>query len=163
MPVERSAGVIIFRNTPGGRRYLVLRSSRKDSSRSRGRIRVAEGPGPEARYSRAEFWDFTKERLEPGETGLDAAERAAKEEAGRDDVSILPNFKETVRYFTRREGKPIPKFVAMFLGEVKTGKVTLSWEHDRYEWVTYEKARERITVPQMKAALEKAEQFLKGF
>jgi bis(5'-nucleosidyl)-tetraphosphatase len=141
MPVERSAGMIIFRNTPEGRRYLIIRAS-------------------QSHIPKPDFWDFPKGILEKGETGLDAAEREAKEEVGIEDFELIPHFKETVNYFTRREGKPVPKFVAMFLAEVKNDKVNLSWEHDKYEWLRYEEAYKRISLPQMKKVLEKAEKFL---
>ena len=147
MPVERSAGIIIFRNTPPGRRYLVIRSSRDKST-------VAQGKDVK------EFWDLPKGVLEKGETGLGAAKREAKEEVGIENLRIVPNFKETVHYFTRREGKSVPKYVAMFLAETKTEKIKLSWEHDLYEWLPYEEAVGRITLQPMKEALEKAENFL---
>lgn len=149
MPVERSAGIILFRDTPEGRRYLVLRAARGESTIGRGK-KVKE------------FWDFPKGQLERGETGLDAAKREAKEEAGVEDFELVPDFKETVRYFTWRDGRPIPKFVAMFLAKVKENKVTLSWEHDKYEWLTYNEALERITLKEMRMALEKAEMFLEN-
>lgn len=140
MPVERSAGIILFLNTPQGRRYLVIRSSREDKTRP-------------------EFWDFPKGILESGEKGIDAAYREASEEVGIRDLEVVPNFKETVHYFTRRDGKPVPKYVAMFLAESKTKEVKLSWEHDKYEWLSYFEARERITLPQMKQVVDKAEEF----
>lgn len=107
-----------------------------------------------------EFLDFPKGLLEAGETGLDAAKREVREEAGIKEYEVIPEFKETVRYFTRRDGKPIPKFVALFLAETKTEKVTLSWEHDKYEWLGYNEASERISLKEMKKALAKAEEFL---
>lgn len=126
---------------------MVLRASRSESEIAKGKFVK-------------EFWDFPKGQLEQGEKGIDAARREAKEEAGIEDYGIISEFKETARYFTRREGKPIPKFVAMFLAEVKTDKVKLSWEHDKYEWLAYNEALERITLPPMKETLRKAEQFL---
>lgn len=138
MPVERSAGIILFRNTSEGRKYLVIRSSR-------------------AIPDRPEFWDFPKGRLDGKETGIEAARREAIEEAGIKDFALVDGFKETIRYFTRREGKPIPKFVALFLAESKTEKVKLSWEHDAFEWLPYEEARKKVSLPQMKEALEAAE------
>lgn len=174
MPVERSAGIIIFRNTPRrkrgspplgaaqGRKYLVIRSSRDKSTiyDSHGRVRIAGGRRPKARFSHAEFWDLPKGVLEKGETGLDAAKREAKEEVGIENLRIVPDFKETVHYFTRRDGKAIPKYVAMFLAETKIDTVKLSWEHDKYEWLPYEEAHARITLKPMKGVLEKAEVFL---
>ena len=142
MPVERSAGIILFRNTPAGREYLVIRSSNSSM--------------PE----RPEFWDFPKGVLDKGETGIEAARREVREEVGIEDFEIMPEFKETVHYFTRREGKPVPKYIAMFLAEAKNHKVTLSWEHSRYEWLPYEGARRRITREEMKKALDAAHKFL---
>lgn len=147
MPVERSAGIIIFRDNVSGRKYLVIRSSRATSKIS-------------PRKSVKEFWDFPKGRLDKGETGLDAARREAKEETGIQDFEIIPDFKETVKYFTRREGKATLKFVAMFLAKAKSDEVKLSWEHDKYEWLPYKKAYSRISLPQMKKILEKADEFL---
>lgn len=142
MPVERSAGIILYRNTSEGRKFLVIRSSRKYPDRP-------------------EFWDFPKGRLDQGEDGISAARREVREEVGIDDFDLVPDFKETVHYFTRREGKSIPKFVAMFLAETKSDHVTLSWEHDIFEWLAYQEARERVTIPGMKQALDRAEEFLK--
>lgn len=142
MAVERSAGIILFRNTPRGREYLVIRSSREDKTKP-------------------EFWDFPKGVLEPGEKGIDAAHREAGEEVGIKGLKLCPNFKDTVHYFTRRDGKPVPKYVAMFLAESKTEKVRLSWEHDKYEWLPYEGAYQRISLPQMKKVLKSAEEYLR--
>lgn len=141
MPVERSAGIILYQKTPRGRRYLVIRSSSHIPKRG-------------------EFWDFPKGRLEKGETGIQTAEREAREEVGIEKFEIVPGFKETVRYFTWRDGKRVPKFVALFLARAKTDRVKLSWEHDQHAWLPYVEARERVSLPQMKKALDAAEQFL---
>lgn len=148
MPVERSAGIIFFRNTPEERHYLVIRSSRKDPQTGKNK-------------KIKEFWDFPKGRLEKKETGLDAAKREAKEEVGIHEFTVFPGFKETVHYFTWRDKKPIPKFVAMFLAEAKSDTVKLSWEHDTYEWLPCSEAHDRLTLSQMKKALLVAEDFLK--
>lgn len=143
MAVERSAGIIIFINTSKGREYLIVHAS-------------GTGEGT----PRPDFWDFPKGLLEKGEKGIDAAVREAKEEVGIENFSFVEGFKETVRYFTHREGKPVPKFVVMFLAEVKDDKVKLSWEHDKYEWLIFGEAQERISRVEMKKALETAEKFL---
>ena len=141
MPVERSAGFIIFRSVPEGRKYLVLRSSRSDQSRS-------------------EFWDIPKGVLERGEKGIDTALREAAEEAGIKNPKVEEGFKETLRYFTKREGNTIPKFVAVFLASVEGETITLSEEHDCYLWLSYEEARTRVTLVPLKKALDSAEAFL---
>ncbi|OGF69925.1 hypothetical protein A3H65_02685 [Candidatus Giovannonibacteria bacterium RIFCSPLOWO2_02_FULL_45_14] len=138
MPVLRSAGIILFRETKEGRKYLILRASRKDD--------------------RPEFWDIPKGELDKGEKGIDAARREANEETGMDNFELNPDFKETVQYFTRREGKPVPKYVAVFLAEAKNDTVTLSWEHDAYEWLSLEEALKKLTT--MKKAVQHADEFL---
>jgi len=147
MPVERSAGIIIYRDTPEGRRYLLLRASRGEST-------LASGKNVK------EFWDFPKGLLEKRESGIEAARREAEEEAGLGDIEIIQGFKQTVQYFTFRTGKSVPKYVAMFLGRVASRAVTLSWEHDQYSWLGYEDARSRLAIPKMKDALKAAEGFL---
>ena len=137
--VERSGGITFFRNTKTGRKYLVIRSSRDIPTRP-------------------EFWDFPKGLLEKGEAGVDAAQREAKEEVGLDKFEINPDFKATVKYFTKRINGF--KYVALFLAETKTNKIKLSWEHDAYKWLSYKDAYERISLKPMKEALEKAEKFL---
>lgn len=150
MQVERSAGIILFRNTPHGRRYLVIRSSRSASLVTK-------------RKKVVEFWDLPKGVLESGERGIDAALREAKEEVGivSDRMDLVEGFKKTVRYFTRRGGKTRLKFAAFFLARVKTARVRLSWEHDRFEWLAYRNAHVRLSLPQMKDALEAAERTLR--
>ncbi|OGF89470.1 hypothetical protein A3I27_00495 [Candidatus Giovannonibacteria bacterium RIFCSPLOWO2_02_FULL_43_11b] len=139
MPVLRSAGIILFRETQGGRRYLILRASRKDN--------------------RPEFWDIPKGELDKGESGIEGAMREVKEEAGLENFSLIPDFKHTVQYFTRRAGKSIMKFVAVFLAEAQNDKVKLSWEHDAYEWVTLEEATKKLTT--MRETIKKADEFLR--
>src|SRR3989344_2624848 len=117
MPVLRSAGIILFRETPDGRKYLILRAARKDD--------------------RPEFWDIPKGELDKGESGIEGATREVKEETGIKDFSLIPDFKHTAQYFTRRDGKSIMKFVAVFLAKTSDDKVKLSLEHDAFEWATF--------------------------
>lgn len=145
--IERSAGIIIFRNTAWGRRYLVLHAARNVSRVTKFKVM-------------RDFWDFAKGVLDEGESALAAAQREVYEEAGIKKLKLNFNFKETAHYFVRRGGKPVPKYVAMFLAEVKSSRIKLSWEHDKYEWLSYKEAHERITLPQMKKVLEKADKFL---
>ena len=140
MPVERTGGIIFFRNAPEGRRYLILRSARDIPDRPK-------------------FWDIPKGQLEDAERrGVDAAMREAKEETGLEDFSLVPDFKHTVSYVTRREGRPVPKFVAVFLAEAHTDAVRLSWEHDAYEWTSFDEAMEKLST--MRPALKAAEAYL---
>ena len=107
-----------------------------------------------------EHWDFAKGLLENGEDGLKAAKREAEEEVGLRHFEVIPGFKEVAQYFTTKDGKRAMKFVAMFLAEAGADQITLSWEHDKYDWLLYEEAREKISNSQMKKVLEKAHEFL---
>lgn len=145
MPVERSAGIIFYREDKGARRYLVIRSSYH---------------GKDGKHN---FWDFPKGLLESKESGLEAAEREAKEEVGIKEFDFIPDFKETVKYFVRRDRdeKATLKFVALFLAKTQEDKVALSWEHDAHEWLPPEEAKERLSLLPMKEALKRAEEFLR--
>lgn len=142
MPVERSAGIIFFRDTPHGRLYLVLRST------------------PSREYP--DHWDVSKGVLNAKETGIDGALREAKEETNITDATIVEGFKYTARYFRRDrdEHGVIPKFVALFLARTAQQTVTLSWEHDRFEWLPYDAAHARLSNNEIKKALASAEEFL---
>ena len=50
------------------------------------------------------------------------------------------------------------KFVAIFLAKASKDKVTLSQEHDAFEWATFKEAMKKLTT--MKEALKKADEFL---
>ncbi len=144
MPVERGAGIVIFKNSSEGRKYLILRSSKQPGS------------------NRPDFWDFSKGLLKPGEDGLGAAKREVEEETSLINIEIIDGFKETVQYFTRHTGSPVPKYVVMFLAEVKeTDNIKLSWEHDKFAWLDFNATKNIISIPQMKNILEKADEFLR--
>lgn len=151
MTVEKSAGIIFFRRDQNKILYLVIRSSRQEPCvfSENGKLK-----------SKPEFWDFPKGLLENNEKGIDAAIRESFEETGIKNFKIIPGFKETVKYFTKRDKKTALKFVAMFLAESLTNKIKLSWEHDKYEWLEFEKAREKISSKEMKNTLLKAAAFL---
>jgi len=142
MPASRSAGIILFKNTPEGRKYLILRASRN------------------VHEERAEFWDIAKGELDKGESGIEAAKREVNEETGIKNFNLILDFKFTARYFTKRDGKTIPKFVAVFLAKVPAdGEVKLSSEHDAFEWVTLGEASKKLST--MKKALYAAEEHFK--
>ncbi len=107
---------------------------------------------------RGDYWDIPKGELEVKEKGIDAAKREAKEEVGIENFSLVDGFKFTAQYFSRREGKSIPKYVAIFLAEAGSRKVKLSWEHDKYEWASLEEALKKTTT--MREAIKKADEFL---
>jgi len=133
MPVEKSAGVVIFNNTY----YLVL-------------------------HYQAGHWDFVKGNIEKGEETKQTIIREAEEEIGIKNLEFIKGFKETIEYFYKLKGRTIFKTVVFFLAETKIKEIKLSQEHIGFAWLTYEDALERLTFENAKEVLKKANDFLKN-
>lgn len=147
MPVERSAGAVVYRDTKKGRMYLLLQHE------DRMNARAAKPP--------AGHWDFPKGHLEKGETGEDAARRETFEETGIAIARFVPGFKKTIRYFVKAGEKRRLKFVAFFLARTRQEKVKMSFEHRGYAWLGYREAHKRLAYPDAKSVLKKAEYLLR--
>lgn len=143
MPVEKSAGAIIFRRENGKIYYLLLHY-----------------PGASHRAEK-NYWDFPKGHIEKGEKLEEAAKREIEEETGLKDIKFIEGFKETIKYFFRWEGKNVLKFVTFFLAETKTKDIQISFEHIGYQWLPFEKAMEKLAFENAKEILKKANHFLK--
>jgi 8-oxo-dGTP pyrophosphatase MutT (NUDIX family) len=137
MHTERSAGVIVFRDGPAGREYLLLRS--------------ASGG----------YWGFPKGRVEPDEDEVKAALRELHEEAGI-TVEILPSFREVIHYEFSRGSTLFPKEVIYFVGRARSSDVKLSGEHLDFLWTSYARTRQRLSYENAQELLDKAEMFLKA-
>ncbi len=136
MPREFSAGAVVFTKGPSGIRYLLLNSKYKN-----------------------EYWDFPKGNIEKGEAEEVTARREISEETGIGKVTLVPNFKERINYFYRREGQTIYKEVIFFLAEAITLDVKISEEHAGYEWVSFEEGVKRLS-QNSRDVLEKANRIL---
>ena len=110
----------------------------------------------------AGHWDYVKGQVEPSETERDTVVRELKEETSIEDVRFVEGFREEISYFYRREGKTILKRVIFFLLEAKKSEVRLSYEHIGYEWLTFQKAMERLTFSNARKVLTKAHDFLEA-
>lgn len=140
MPVERSAGAIIFRKEEGKTYYLLLHY-------------------PGLRHSKS-YWDLPKGHIEKGEKEEETARREIKEETGLEDIKIIPGFKEVIKYFFCWQEKNILKFVSFFLAETKTREVKLSKEHIGSDWLPFKESLERLAFKNAKEILKKANKFL---
>lgn len=141
MPIEKSAGAIIFRKEGENLFFLLLHYPR-----------AMRRPKP--------YWDFPKGHIEKGEKIEDTARRETYEETGLKDIEIISGFKETIKYFFRWEDKNILKFVAFYLAKTTEKEVKISSEHIGYEWLPFEKALEQLTYKNAKGILKKANDFL---
>ena len=117
---RRAAGAVIFRRTPQGLRFLVLRA-----------------------YAN---WDFPKGLVEPGESEFDAARREIAEETGLVDLDFpfgnahretLPyaNRKVARYYLAETDQAEITLPVSPELGRP---------EHHEWRWVSHEEAEDLL-------------------
>ena len=141
MPIEKSAGAVIFRKE--GKRLLFLL------------LHYPSG----ARRPR-EYWDFPKGHVEKEEKAEDTVKRETEEETGLKDIEPLEGFKETIKYFFKFKNQNILKFVTFYLAETKTEEVKISGEHIGYKWLPYKKALEQLAFKNAKEILRKANNYL---
>ena len=104
-------------------------------------------------------WDFVKGHIEENEDEKETVTREAKEEVGIKDLKFIPNFKEKIQFFYRRDDL-IKKEVIYYLAETKTKKVKLSYEHIGYEWLNYKEALKQLTFKDSRTILKKAHKML---
>ncbi len=141
MPIEKSAGAVIFRKEEGKPFFLLLHyRSLIQSSR--------------------EYWDLPKGHVEKGEKTEETARREVMEETGLNGIEIVGGFKEWIKYFFKFEGKNIIKFVTFYLAETKIKEIKISGEHLGYQWLTYKEALEKLTFKNAKEIIKKANNFL---
>ncbi len=139
LPREISAGLVIFRKTPEGPKFLIL-------------------------YHGHNYWNFPKGKIENEERSFEAALRETKEEtglAGR-DLKIINNFKTHERFTFRRAGRQIFKIVIFYLAETDRVNVRISDEHQGYAWFLYSEASKILgKYKDSGKVLKNAYQFLK--
>ena len=135
MPVEKSAGAIIFYRADKKIEYLLL-------------------------HYQWGHWDFPKGNIEKGEKLEETVKREVKEETGIEDIKFTPSFKESIKYFYKLKGKNVFKIVTFLLAETKTKEVKISWEHIGFKWLPYEEILEQLTFKNAKEILKKANHFL---
>jgi 8-oxo-dGTP pyrophosphatase MutT (NUDIX family) len=135
MGKDQSYGIIIFRETSDGRQYLVL--TKKSGT------------------------DFPKGHAEVGENPEETARRETKEEAGLDDIELIPGYHEDIHYILSQRGHKVFKTVTYFLGRAHSGKVKVSHEHKGYKWCSPEQAIRLVRFPEQKALIRKAQTMLR--
>ena len=142
MPVEKSAGAVIFKKEGNKIYYLFLHY-----------------PSTSHRAPK-NYWDFPKGHVEKGEKELETVKREVEEETGLKDIKFIEGFKEWIKYFFKYKGKTVFKIVTFYLVETKNEKVKISGEHIGYQWLPYNQAIEQLTFKNAKEILKKANAFL---
>ena len=133
---ERSAGAVVYHESAGKRRYLLLLNSKR--------------------------WDFPKGNMEKGETELDTVLREVGEETGFTDIKLAPGFRKVIEYYYRRDGKNVHKKVTYHLARTEDDKVRISFEHQAFGWFPFSRALDKASYDNSKAILKDAEKFLRA-
>jgi len=127
---ERSAGTILYQESPSGNLYLLLNYP-------------------------SGHWDFVKGNIEKGETLKQTVLREIKEETSISDVSFVEGFENTVEYYYQRDGELVHKEVVFFLARTTTNHVKLSHEHLNFIWLKFNDALQRLTYKTAQNLLKK--------
>jgi len=141
---EISAGIIIYRKTKEGLKFLLL-------------------------YHGGGYWNFPKGKIEAEEKSLQAALREIREETGltRNELKLLGPFKAYEKFnFLRGRGVAktrVFKTVIFYLAETKRTWVKLSYEHDGYAWFSFKEAIKILSkFKDSQRVLGQANDFLQG-
>lgn len=146
---EISVGAVIFRRTEKGEvEYLLLR------------------------YPHG-HWDYVKGHIEAGENHEETLRRETLEESGIDNIRIMKGFRQHIHFSYTAKGSErekrirqgnglwIFKRVYFYLAEAPVSDVKISHEHIHFSWLPFESAMQRLTFPNAKNILQKADEFLK--
>jgi len=115
MKQEISSGVIVYRQTREGPKYLIL-------------------------YHGHGYWNFPKGKIEDKEKTIATAFRETKEETGLGgkDLKLIRNFKTHEKFTFKKRGKEVFKTVVFYLAETGQKEVKISTrEHQGYGWFLY--------------------------
>jgi bis(5'-nucleosidyl)-tetraphosphatase len=117
---ERSAGTILYQESPLGKKYLLLNYP-------------------------SGHWDFVKGNIEKDETFKQTVVREVMEETGITDIEFVDGFEDKVEYYYQRDGEVIHKEVIFFLAHTKTNNIILSHEHQDYTWLNFNDTLKKLT------------------
>ena len=127
---ERSAGAVIFSETPDGMIFLLLNYP-------------------------SGHWDFVKGNIEEGETLRQTVVREIMEETGIFDVEFVNGFEDKIEYHYQRDGNMVHKEVVFFLAKTKTTDVKISHEHLGFVWLSFNDALKKLTYKNAQNILKK--------
>ncbi|MEZ4156593.1 MAG: NUDIX domain-containing protein [Candidatus Paceibacterota bacterium] len=136
-----SAGIIVFRKSKEGTKFLVL-------------------------YHGRGYWNFPKGKLEASERSWQAAIREVQEETGlkKNELRLVGNFKAFEKFHYKRGKDNIFKVVILYLAQTHQSKITLSEEHQGYGWFSFSEAKKMLGKHKDSVKiLEKANNYLVNF
>ncbi|MFH0806610.1 MAG: NUDIX domain-containing protein [Candidatus Brennerbacteria bacterium] len=138
---EISAGMIIYRRTKEGPKFLLL-------------------------YSGGSYWNFPKGKLNEGEKNFKAALREVEEETGLSirDLQFRSWFRVADHFTYVRDRQKIRKTVTYYLAETKKAEVKLKIvppnhqgeRHEGYGWFALKEALKVVRAPNLKRHVKSA-------
>ncbi len=117
-----AAGIIIFRKTDEGTKFLLL-------------------------YHGRNYWNFPKGKLEKEEKSWQAALREVREETGlkSTELRFVADFKTKEQFMYNQGKEKIFKIVILYMAETTQNRITVSHEHEGYGWFTASEARRMLS------------------
>jgi 8-oxo-dGTP pyrophosphatase MutT (NUDIX family) len=112
---------------------------------------------------RKTYWEFPKGKIEDNENIEKTVRREVEEETNLRDIKIIRGFKHFLKWFYQFGGKTIFKEAVYLIAKIKPEdkfKVKISNEHEKFEWMNYEKAMKETNKASNKEMLKKAYDFI---
>jgi len=109
------------------------------------------------------YWGFPKGLIESSEQIKETAIRELEEETGIKEIEIIPGFECKQEWFFKLAGKIIKKEAIFLLAKTnkeEAGKVKVSFEHEAFIWLDFDKALKKLAIKNNKEMLEKANEFI---
>ncbi len=145
---EISAGIIVYRKTKEGPKFLLL-------------------------YHGGRYWNFAKGKIETlskeeggqpkvKESSLKAALRETAEETGlkSGDLKLKSRFRVYEKYVFLRDRNKVFKIVIFYLAETREHQIKISDEHEGFGWFLYKDAKHLLKHKDSIAILKKAYNFI---
>ncbi len=145
---EKSVGAVVFRVVDGKTEFLLIKY-------------------------RNGHWEFPRGKVEDGETEQDTMRREIEEETGISQLRVIKEFRESIRFSYKAHGQEridrtknknciyIHKKAVFYLVEATDEDITISHEHQEFQWLMFDEGYKRLTFENAKSILTKANNQLK--
>lgn len=145
---EKSVGAVVFRVIDGKIEFLLIKY-------------------------RNGHWEFPRGKVEENETEYDTMCREIEEETGISQLRVIKEFRESIRFSYKASGQEcidrikdknciyIYKKAIFYLAETMDEDITISHEHQEFQWLTFDDGYKRLTFENAKSILTRANDRLK--